>query len=89
MWLTMSWQRPQEVPGTNKHATTCASKQAAHKTKKIHKQLKQCIMLCMQWWHAGGLKSSSVRAMGRLASRSGRADGAVALIQVACSISQA
>jgi hypothetical protein len=42
--------------------------------------------LFFYWWHAGVLKSASVRAMGRLAFGPGRADGAVAFIQVACSI---
>jgi hypothetical protein len=69
---------------TNKHATM--SKQAAHQ-KYFHKDLKQCT-LCVHWWHAGALKSTSVRAMGRLAFGPGRADGAVAFLQVACPIYQ-
>jgi hypothetical protein len=74
-----------------RHQQTCnhASKQAAHQ-KNFHKALKQCI-LCMHWWYAGALKSASVRAMGTLmllAFGPGRADGAVAFIQVACSIYQ-
>jgi hypothetical protein len=42
----------------------------------------------MHLWHAGVLKTASVRAMGRLAFGPERADGAVAFIQVACSICQ-
>jgi hypothetical protein len=38
--------------------------------------------------HAGVLKSVSVRAIGRFAFGPGRADGALAFIQVACSIYQ-
>jgi hypothetical protein len=42
----------------------------------------------MHWWHAGVFKSASVRAIGRFGFGPGRADGAVAFIQVACSIYQ-
>jgi hypothetical protein len=59
------------------HAIMLPSKQ--HIKKKIHKSLKQC-MLCVCWCHAGVLKSTSVRALGRLALGPGRADGAVAFI---------
>jgi hypothetical protein len=71
-----------------KHQQTCnhAPKQAANQNNS-HKALKQC-KLCVHWWHAGVFKSASVRAMGRLAFGPGRADGAVAFIQVACSIYQ-
>jgi hypothetical protein len=71
-----------------RHQQTCnhASKQAAHQ-KNFHKVLKQGI-LCVHWWHAGVLKSASVQAMGTLAFGPGRADGAVAFLQVACFIYQ-
>jgi hypothetical protein len=60
-----------------------ASKQAAHQ-QNFHEALKQCI-LCVHRWHAGALKSASVRALGRLAFEPGRCCG---LVQVACSIYQ-
>jgi hypothetical protein len=71
-----------------RHQQTCnhGSKEAAHH-KNFHKALIQCIF-CVHWWHAGVLKSASVRAMGRLVFGPGRAHGAVAFIQVACSIYQ-
>jgi hypothetical protein len=82
MWTTGALSK---VQGTNKHANMLPRRR--HIKKKFHKALKQCI-LCVHWWHAGILKSASVRAMGRLAFGPGRADGAVAFIQVACSLCQ-
>jgi hypothetical protein len=78
---------PEALSRSARHQQTCkhASKQAAHK-KNFHKDVKQCI-LCVYWWHAGVL-SASVRAMVRLAFGPGRADGAVAFIQVAFSSCQ-
>jgi hypothetical protein len=48
-----------------RHRKTCnhASKQAAHQ-QNFHKALKQCIF-CVHWWHAGVLKSASVRGNGQ------------------------
>jgi hypothetical protein len=69
-----------------RHQQTCnhAAKQAAHQ-KCFQEDSKLCI-LCVQWRHARHLGFASVRAMVRIASEPGRADGAVAFIQVAWSI---
>jgi hypothetical protein len=80
LYWTVSRERCRKVQGTRKHATMLPAHQ-----KNFHKALEQCI-LCVHWWHAGVLKSASVRAMGRLPFGPGHADGA--LIQVACSIYQ-
>jgi hypothetical protein len=77
---------PFSSSATHQQTSNHASKQEAHQ-KFYHEASKKCIF-CVQWWHAWGLKSASVRAMGRLASGPGCASVALAFIQVACSINQ-
>jgi hypothetical protein len=75
-------ERSREVQGINKHATMLPSRQHVKKTStKLYSSVDcECF--------GGMLESENPRAMGRLAFWPRRADGAVALIQVACSIYQ-